>query len=40
MAPPPSMDGLSMDAILGLPGLPSLDSTFGAILLGSIFGFM
>ncbi|KAL1940984.1 hypothetical protein VTO73DRAFT_7620 [Trametes versicolor] len=40
MAPSPSLNGLSVDAALGLPGLPSLDSTFGAMLLGSIFGVM
>ncbi|KAH9858032.1 hypothetical protein C2E23DRAFT_880705 [Lenzites betulinus] len=40
MAPSPNLQGLSVDAILGLPGLPSLNSTLGAILLGCIFGFM
>ncbi|EIW52183.1 uncharacterized protein TRAVEDRAFT_53608 [Trametes versicolor FP-101664 SS1] len=40
MAPTADLHGLSMDAILGLPGLPSLNSTLGAILLGSIFGFI
>ncbi|KAL1940973.1 hypothetical protein VTO73DRAFT_7609 [Trametes versicolor] len=40
MAPAADLHDLSVDAILGLPGLPSLNSTLGAILLGSIFGFM
>lgn len=40
MAPTADLNGLSVDAILGLPGLPSLNSTLGAILLGNIFGFM
>ncbi|KAL1940981.1 hypothetical protein VTO73DRAFT_7617 [Trametes versicolor] len=43
MAPSPPLSGSPMDTLLGLPvlpGVPSLASTLGAVLLGSVFGFM
>ncbi|EIW52182.1 uncharacterized protein TRAVEDRAFT_75272 [Trametes versicolor FP-101664 SS1] len=43
MAPSPTLSGSPMDALVGLPalpGVPSLASTLGAVLLGSVFGFM